>query len=301
MEFTVVGNGCSSARSRLKKTARRIVPDHIWRLLREAARQRRQRRAAASLRRLRSRFEAFPSGTKGSHRLLDYTVSFNHGLVCFLLYQDIFVNRIYQFDAVRPDPLILDCGSNIGISVLYFKHLYPRARVLAFEPDPELFPLLEENVRANGLTDVTSYQVAVAGEEGTLRLFADGKVGSSLSAKPSGSGNGEANACEVSAVRLGPYLREPVDFLKMNIEGAEWEVIEDMEPNLRRIREMVIEYHHLPGMPRTLHKILAVLDRQGFEYCVSDFGLAAYGGNRPPVRLGPDARYFRHLYAFRIE
>jgi len=53
-----------------------------------------------------------------------YTVKFNDGPNLYILYKDIFVNGIYHFDAARPDPLILDCGSNIGMSILYFKQKY---------------------------------------------------------------------------------------------------------------------------------------------------------------------------------
>ena len=87
----------------------------------------------------------------------------------------------------------------------------------------------------------------------------------------------------------------------MNIEGAEWDAVRDSRDRLRQVCQMVIEYHHLPGLPRTLHKILEVLHEEGFEYAVSDFGLAAYGSAAPPVRLGAEARYFRHVYAHRME
>jgi hypothetical protein len=74
---------------------------------------------------------------------LNYSVRINDGPNFYILYKDIFIHRIYHFEAQRPDPLILDCGSNIGMSILYFKHIYPRARVIGFEPDPAIFPYLE--------------------------------------------------------------------------------------------------------------------------------------------------------------
>lgn len=57
------------------------------------------------------------------------------------------------------------------------------------------------------------------------------------------------------------------------------------EDRLRQVCEMVIEYHHLPGLARNLHEILALLHRQGFEYAVGDFNLDTYFGARPPVHL----------------
>lgn len=68
-----------------------------------------------------------------------------------ILFREIFIEPSYFFRTERPHPLIVDCGSNIGMSVIFFKLLYPDARVLAFEPDPAPFELLEQNIRTNGM------------------------------------------------------------------------------------------------------------------------------------------------------
>ena len=81
--------------------------------------------------------------------------------------------------------------------------------------------------------------------------------------------------------------------MKMNIEGAEYEVLSECEPVLDHIRELNIEYHRLPGVPCTLHDILDLLHRKGFVYTVSDFGIAMYGSAQPPVHLDPQARWWR--------
>src|SRR5688500_10055596 len=49
--------------------------------------------------------------------------------------REIFVREIYRFETDIRNPVIIDCGSNIGLSVLYFHKSYPGARILAFEPD----------------------------------------------------------------------------------------------------------------------------------------------------------------------
>lgn len=229
----------------------------------------------------------------------DYRIRVPHGPTFYHLYKDIFVERIYQFEAQRPDPLILDCGSNIGISILYFKSLYPQSRVVGFEPDPALYPCLKENVEQNGLRDVQLVPAALASSEGELTFYSDGTCGSCLATHRPKDIPETWRKYRISCVRLRDYLREPVDFLKMNIESAEWEVLADSRNQLRQVREMVVEYHHLPGIPRTLHHILALLHECGFEYSVSDFGLSTYGRPRPPVMLAPHSRYFRHIYAIR--
>lgn len=230
-----------------------------------------------------------------------FKVRLNDGPNLQLLYKDLFVRRVYHFDAVVPNPRILDCGSNIGMSILYFKSVYPAARIEAFEPDPVILPYLRENLRLNGLDDVSVHELAVGGREETLTFYSDAKYGSTLEA---GAAEGDPSAWtrhEVRCVRLHDYLDQPVDLLKMNIEGAEYDAIRDATPRLRNVREMIIEYHHLPGLPRTLHEILTILHQQGFEYLIYDFDAQTNPGSQPPFRLGPDSRMFLLIYAKRID
>jgi FkbM family methyltransferase len=221
------------------------------------------------------------------------------GPTFYYLHDDIFTSRIYHFDARRPDPLILDCGSNIGISILYFKGLYPESRIIGFEPDPSILPYLKENVERNALRNVSLVHAALATDDREVLLSSDGTIGSAFASKLPAEVAAAWPGYRIPCVRLRDYLAEPVDFVKMNIEGAEWEVLADSRDRLANIREMVIEYHHLPGLPRTLHQILTLLHDCGFEYLVSDFGLATYGRPTPPVALEAEARYFRHISARR--
>lgn len=234
-------------------------------------------------------------------RCRGYTVRINDGPNFYILYKDIFIHRIYHFDAGRRNPLILDCGSNIGMSILYFKHIYPESRTIGFEPDPAIYPYLEENITRNRLVDVQTLKAAVGGREGTLAFYSDGKYGSCLADHLPADAPTTTTKHEVPCVRLRDYLTEPVDFLKMNIEGAEYEALADAADRMRQVRKMVIEYHHLPGLPRTLHRILALLDEQGFEYLVNDFDSETNGAVRPPFRLSPDTRYYLLIYARRLD
>jgi FkbM family methyltransferase len=212
-----------------------------------------------------------------------------------VLCRDLFDNHIYSFRSAQRDPRILDCGSNIGMSVMYFKDLYPAATIVALEPDPAIFPYLEENVRLNGLTRVELMQAAVADRTGTLTFFSDAKYGSRLVVDGDGTPPEGWQRFEVQVVRLDSLLDEPVDFMKMNIEGAETAALEAAGDALRNVREMLIEYHHLPGLPRTLHRLLAVLEERGFEYLVHDY----YGERRGPFSLTAETRAFPLVHAVR--
>src|SRR4030043_491744 len=69
-------------------------------------------------------------------------------------YPEIFEREIYKFKSDSPKPYIIDCGSNIGLGIIYFKRLYPDAEVIGFEPDPKIFEALEYNVNLFKFTKV---------------------------------------------------------------------------------------------------------------------------------------------------
>lgn len=291
----------TSSKRALRSLARRTLPAAIYYRILRAISASERNTIRWRLSRLRRRMFANPPRTNGVERFLDYTVRINDGPNFYILYKDIFIHRIYHFESQRRDPFILDCGSNIGMSILYFRHVYPQARIIGFEPDPVIFPYLQENIAYNRLKDVELVQAALSAHEGTLTFYSDGKYGSCLGDYAPSNIREEWMKCEVPCVRLRDYLTEPLDFMKLNIEGAEWKVLSDSEDRLSQVREMVIEYHHSPELPRTLHKILELLHRQGFEYLVNDFDWETNNGVQTPFRLTPESTYFLLIYAKRLD
>ncbi|HEV2722503.1 MAG TPA: FkbM family methyltransferase [Thermoanaerobaculia bacterium] len=229
-----------------------------------------------------------------------YRVRTNDGPNLYILYKDLFVRRLYDFQAERDDPRILDCGSNIGLSILYFKSRYPAARIEAFEPDPSIVPYLRENLTMNAIAGVNVHEAAVGGSEGVLTFYSDHKYGSALASVAVDAERESWTRYDVPCVRFRDLLDQPADLIKMNIEGAEYEAIAGAADRLRQARELLIEYHHLPGLPRTLHDILAILHRNGFEYLLYDFDRETNPAAQPPFHLSPETRLFLLIYARRI-
>jgi FkbM family methyltransferase len=137
----------------------------------------------------------------------------------------------------------MDCGSNIGMSILYFKCLYPGSTIMAFEPDPEAFGLLQENVKRNKLANVTVLNFALDFTAGKAILFGSEKPGSlnkSLirsSDRPIGT--------TIDSKRLSEFIDHPIDLLKIDVEGAEEKIIEDLifHKKLSAIKNLIIEFH----------------------------------------------------------
>ena len=176
------------------------------------------------------------------------------------VYRSYFVQEKYRFTTETESPLIIDCGAYVGVSVHFWKRLYPKARVIAFEPDPVNFAALASNCL--GLDDVFLHNAALWSSDGTVPFSASASVGGHV-ASLTNTILGEK--IEVRALRLCDFLRERVDMLKLDIEGSELEVLLDCRDHLKNVRNIFIEYHSFEDMPQRLGTFFTLLEEAGFR------------------------------------
>jgi FkbM family methyltransferase len=203
-------------------------------------------------------------------RIAGYPVRYCTEKSLKFLFDEIFVRQEYFFSAETGRPFILDCGSNIGMSVLYFKLLYPQSEITAFEPDREAFACLERNVRENGFAGVKVHRLALSNREGELDFYYD----------PADPGSLRMSAVRermpkqkqvVACTLLSKFIDREVDLLKLDVEGVEREVLEDLQQagKLGFVRQMVLEYHHhIHTDLDEFSGILGILEGAGFGYQV---------------------------------
>ncbi len=215
----------------------------------------------------------------------------------------IFESRIYDFATDVARPLLIDGGAHIGMAALRWKRLYPTARVMCYEPDETAFAFLSKNIHANQLADVELIKAGLSDRDGVVRFEPDGSDGGRVmgyDARDHSIAHSES-ACSIRTVRLSSLLTEPVDMLKLNIEGEEWRVLRDLEQSgkLGLVRRLVLEYHGWPGGRQYLGDILNLLDRAGFRYLLHDFDRETNPSTKPPFRLRPSSPWFCLVYAER--
>lgn len=239
-------------------------------------------------RRFQKRFR--PRKTK----ILNYAVFYNDPRSLFTEFRTIFRNKIYHFDSLAESPTIIDGGGHIGLAVLYFKHIYPKSKIMIFEPDPEALPLLKKNIEINDLKNITIYPLGLSGQEAEAYLENSGTDGAKIG--NSNLGN------KIKVVKLSDYINSEIDFLKLNIEGAEFKVIKDLELNnkLKNINEMVIEWHSFAGQSQNLGELLTILERNNFKYLINHYDYLINKVLRPPFSLKDKTQYYLLIYAKKI-
>lgn len=176
-------------------------------------------------------------------------------------FDEIMGQEIYRFASESDRPLIIDCGANIGLSVLYFAKLYPNARIIAFEPDAQNFSLLQKNKESYGIAYAELQQEAVWIHNDTITFNATGGQGSKI---------GEGTGTTVQCRRLADLLQQPVDFLKIDIEGAEYPVIKDCAHLLHNVKNLFLEYHGAIAQSTELTDMLNILHNAGFSYYIKE-------------------------------
>ena len=182
--------------------------------------------------------------------------------------KELFIEEVYKAD-LGSNPLIIDCGANIGLSTLYLKRRHADARIIAFEPDRLNFKLLNTNVQAFGLNGVEVRQQAVWKEAAILSFKGGGTLASTIAAA------GGDDTYEVSAVKLSDFILEPVALLKIDIEGAEYEVLKEVEPKLSLVSRIFLEYHSTFEDEYKLLELLDMVHRHGFRFYLKE-GLNVY-------------------------
>ena len=212
-------------------------------------------------------------------------------------FQEIFLQECYDTTFERPDPLVLDCGANVGLSVLWFKMRYPESRIIAFEADPEIATVLKENLRALNFQDVKVFCAAAWTTTGKVCFIPYG----ANSGQVSEEGNGKL----IDAIRLAELISEPVDLLKLDVEGTEYVLIRDLyETGKIGLVQRIISEFHVRSVKdqERLIEVFEILHKSSFRFTINrarsapDLPGTVY---RTPFPAVPDNRFLLHVYAWK--
>ena len=158
---------------------------------------------------------------------------------------------------------VVDLGAYTGLSVLYFLDRYPKARIVAVEPDPANCDCLRRNIETTPSgRSVEVVQACVANKSGSVHFRTDGPSwGFSIT-----SGAGREVPCFTMAELFQKYGLEKIDLLKMDIEGAEAMAFESSAQWLDRVGWILMELHpHAMSVAQLIDAVTASRRRLFFR------------------------------------
>lgn len=202
-------------------------------------------------------------GKTRQHKMFGKIVYFTNPQEFLHAIKEIFVDKLYD-QSLQERPYIIDCGANIGMSVIYLKQQFPQAEIVAFEPDEKNFELLKKNILSFGYDQVTLKKAAVWTDNKPLLFSVTGTMSSSIVTEQS------ATTVSVDAYRLKDLLNRKVDFLKIDIEGAEYSVVKDIMPELEKVNNLFIEYHGTYTQNPELADMITSLTEKGFQIYIKE-------------------------------
>jgi FkbM family methyltransferase len=174
-----------------------------------------------------------------------------------IAFRDIFLSDVYGLERLPQSPkTIVDIGAHAGLFSLAARLHFPSAIIHAYEPNPALWSDLD---RQGEIGQFTVFHEAVGFSQGKADLeFHAGTVHTRC--VPSHSGEVKITAISEATRRIA--FGAEVDLLKLDCEGSEWEILEDIE-SMSRIRRLTMEYHL--GAHQTVSDLMEKLGKSGFR------------------------------------
>ena len=241
--------------SRVRRFARDVQHD-IWPTPEIAMLQELERRAQQESRRTAGRIVVPP-----------YDLEYADAMSTWPQWDDIFIRQALAFETDAPAPRIIDCGANVGLASLYYRRRYPRARITSIEADPTIADLCRRNLTRHDEADADVRTAAAWTTNGAVEFMCEGADSGTI-ATFDRSRRGTVHS--VPAVRLRDLLDEPVDLLKMDIEGAELAVLRDCAGALRNVAAIALDVHEFDPACRQTGAIFELLREAGYTFGLSN-------------------------------
>ena len=221
----------------------------------------------------------------GETILLGKPLFYSDNVALVGMLHEIFIKDNYRFESSSDRPCIVDCGANIGLSLLYFKTIYPDCDIDAVEPDPLVFDLLQKNIQSFGFRDIHLHNKAVWINDSTLTFQSDRSWGGYVG---QGRQSVYTEPYQVSGIDLNDLLTRKIDMLKMDIEGAETEVLLHAKENVvKNVDKLFFEWHSVNGNNQELGEILTYFGNNGFRYHIKEASVrkSPFVNRRTNVRM----------------
>lgn len=185
---------------------------------------------------------------------------YNHPYTFNLIYDETYKRGVYNIDLKTDCPVIWDAGSNIGISILNFKRLYPNASIVGFEPVQDSYDMIKKNISMNHLKDVAVFPFGVFSSSKDDILYLDDDE-TSVCASIYHPENG--HPVKIKLLRISDDINEYIDMFKIDIEESEYELLWDLirTGKIKYIKNMAVEFHNRINRDSEYHSLMYLLSK----------------------------------------
>lgn len=195
--------------------------------------------------------------------------------VDFVVFNSILVKGEYDLKLSFNPEFIIDAGAFTGVSAVYFRHKYPKAKIIAVEPEKSNFDLLIRNT--NPYEGIICVNGAVYGEDVSLVISDETAEKYAFRVEQDNTGTGSLPGYTIETL-MKKFQLSHIDILKMDIEGAEYSVFKHNACAwLPAVRVLVTELHEFiqPGVSEL---VINVLKESDFNLIWKGENLIAYRG-----------------------
>lgn len=188
-------------------------------------------------------------------------------------FKEIFMDECYLAGleyTVPSGATVIDIGANAGYFTLFAASRFNDARVFSFEPIPVNYIQLERNRNLNSSRKIKCFPKAVAGQTGEISLSFDPRDSFTTSATVFTQADTQREYIKVPCITLQQAIEENgitrCDLLKMDCEGAEYEILYNCPPDyLRRIDQIAMEVHRGDKEDQNIDALEKFFQQQGFR------------------------------------
>jgi FkbM family methyltransferase len=164
------------------------------------------------------------------------------------IYKEVFHDRVYSYSniMIEEGDVVFDVGANVGVFSL-FAATVKDTKVFSFEPHPTNFKVLSENIKINKLVNITPFQVGLA-KQNEFRDLIIGEIPGGHKVANGNETEKHKNILTIETRKIESIMLdediEKIDFLKLDCEGAEGEILSSISSDLyKKINKIVIEFH----------------------------------------------------------
>lgn len=197
---------------------------------------------------------------------------------------DIFINNTYKLESkeFNAGDVIIDVGGHIGCTSLFLSELNKKGKIFIIEPESANFHLLQENIKLNNKTgSIFPYNLAIGKTNGYIKLYlSHNNAGHTFLLK---SSEIEEKTQKVKMTTLQDFVDshgiKKIALLKLDCERAEYDILETSLLVLKKVENIVLEYHDLDEK-RNSSYLIQLLRDNGFKTSMSLFPNSVIYGYR---------------------